>query len=288
MYNTGKELLEITIKRNTKISNIVIEYESELQEKPISYIREKMKERLKIMFESSSYALNNDIKSVSGLSGGDAKKVEEYRKKGKTLSGDIIVKAIARAMSTSEVNAAMGKIVAAPTAGSSGIIPAAIVTAAEVLSASEDEMVNALFTASGIGQIIAKNATVSGAQGGCQAECGSAAAMAAAALVEMYGGTPQMSLDAASISLKNVLGLVCDPVAGLVEHPCIKRNAIGVVNAFISADIALAGVKSIIPFDEVVDAMYKVGNSLPTTLKETALGGIAATETGKTIASRIS
>lgn len=288
MYNTGKELLEITKKRNLKISDIVIEYESELQEKPVSYIIEKMKERLKIMIESSTYALENDIKSVSGLSGGDAKKVEEYRKKGKTLSGDIITKALARAMSTSEVNAAMGRIVAAPTAGSSGIIPSAIITAAEVLSVGEEEMINALFTASGIGQIIAKNATVSGAQGGCQAECGSAAAMASAALVEMYGGTPQMSLDAASISLKNVLGLVCDPVVGLVEYPCIKRNAIGVANAFISADIALAGVKSIIPFDEVVDAMYKVGNALPVTLKETALGGLAATETGKRIASEIS
>jgi len=181
----------------------------------------------------------------------------------------------------------MGRICAAPTAGSCGIIPASIITSSEVLNSSEEDIINALFTASGIGEIIAKNATVSGAEGGCQAECGAAAAMAAAAIVELKKGTPEMSLNAASIALKNIMGLICDPIAGLVEAPCAKRNASGAVNAMLSADMALAGVKSLIPFDEVVEAMYKVGKSLPVELRETALGGIAATKTGIEIKNKI-
>lgn len=279
MYTSGQELLDLAIERKCKISEIVVEFEAQLSEISIEEVRSAMLNNLNIMIESANRGLNEEIKSVSGLIGGDAKRVIEYSKK-KTVCGSTINRAMARALSCSEVNAAMGKIVAAPTAGSCGILPASVVTAAEVYESSEEDMINALFTASGIGQIIVRNATVAGAEGGCQAECGSAAAMAAAAIVELAGGTVQESFHAACIAIKNVLGLVCDPIAGLVEAPCAKRNSSGVVNALTSADLALAGVKSIIPFDEVVEAMYKVGKALPYTLRETALGGVAATPTG--------
>ncbi|WP_069649156.1 L-serine ammonia-lyase, iron-sulfur-dependent, subunit alpha [Caloranaerobacter ferrireducens] len=281
MFNTGEELLKIANEKGLKLWEIILENEAQASETSKKELRNRMKENLLVMKESSTHGLENDIKSISGLIGGDSKKVENYRKSKKTLCGDTINKAMARALSCSEVNAAMGKIVAAPTAGSCGIIPSVIFTAAEVLNANEEDIINALFTAAGIGQVIAKNATISGAEGGCQAECGAASAMAAAAVVEMAGGTPEMSLHAAAIAIKNILGLVCDPIAGLVEAPCAKRNASGAANALISADLALAGVKSIIPFDEVVEAMYNVGRSLPVELRETALGGLAATPTGK-------
>ena len=237
--------------------------------------------------ESSKHALNNDVVSVSGLIGGEAKKVIEYKNSNETICGNTINEAMAMALSTSEVNASMGKIVAAPTAGASGILPSALFTAKEKFNLSDDDMINGLFTAAGIGEIVAKNATISGAYGGCQAECGVAAAMAAAAIVEMLGGSPETCLHASSISLINIMGLVCDPIAGLVEFPCAFRNASGVVNALISADLALAGIKSLVPFDEVVEAMYRVGKSLPDTLKETALGGLAATPTGENFKGRI-
>lgn len=287
MFNTGGELLRIANEKGLKLWEVILENEAQVSEVSKEELRNRMKENLLVMRESSTHGLENDIKSISGLIGGDAKKVENYRKNKKTLCGDVINKAMARALSCSEVNAAMGKIVAAPTAGSCGIIPSVIFTAAEVLDANEEDIINALFTAAGIGQIIAKNATISGAEGGCQAECGAAAAMAAAAVVEMAGGTPEMSLHAAAIAIKNILGLVCDPIAGLVEAPCAKRNASGATNALISADLALAGVKSIIPFDEVVEAMYNVGRSLPVELRETALGGLAATPTGKKLMKEI-
>lgn len=280
MYTSGQELISIARERSMRISSIVIENECELLEISKDKVRERMRDTLKVMIDAANYGLQRQTKSVTGLIGGDAKKIEEYRKSGKTICGDTINKAMARAISCSEVNAAMGKIVAAPTAGSNGILPAAIITAAEIMGKDEEEMIDALFTASGIGQVIVRNATVSGAEGGCQAECGSAAAMAAAAVVEMSGGTPEMSLHAAAIAIKNILGLVCDPIAGLVEAPCAKRNSSGTVNALTSADLALAGVKSIIPFDEVVDSMYRVGKAMPEALRETAMGGLAATPTG--------
>ncbi|WP_427338878.1 L-serine ammonia-lyase, iron-sulfur-dependent, subunit alpha [Caloranaerobacter sp. DY30410] len=287
MFNTGEELLKIANEKGLKLWEIILENEAQVSEIDKKELRNRMKENLIVMKEASTRGLENDIKSISGLIGGDSKKVENYRKSKKTLCGDVINKAMARALSCSEVNAAMGKIVAAPTAGSCGIIPSVIFTAAEVLNANEEDIINALFTAAGIGQIIAKNATISGAEGGCQAECGAASAMAAAAVVEMAGGTPEMSLHAAAIAIKNILGLVCDPIAGLVEAPCAKRNASGAANALISADLALAGVKSIIPFDEVVEAMYNVGRALPVELRETALGGLAATPTGKKLMKEI-
>lgn len=287
MYNTGEELLELTQKHHAPLYAIVIKKESAFSELPEDALRSRMKTNLHIMMASAEEALHKDVKSVGGIIGGDAKRVHGYTKHHKTLCGTAINRAMARALSSSEINAAMGQICAAPTAGSCGIIPAALITAAEVYDVDEESLINALFTASGIGEIIAKNATVSGAEGGCQAECGSAAAMAAAAIVEMAGGTPDMSLHAAATALKNIMGLICDPIAGLVEAPCAKRNASGAINAMLSADLAMAGVKSIIPFDEVVEAMYQVGKSLPHELRETALGGVAATETGKAIQNKI-
>jgi L-serine dehydratase len=192
-----------------------------------------------------------------------------------------------RALACSQSNASMGRICAAPTAGSCGILPAALITGAEELDCGEEEILRGILTAAAVGKIIVQNATVAGAEGGCQAECGAAAAMAAAALTEMAGGAPEQSLHAAAIAIKNIMGLICDPIAGLVESPCSKRNASGVLNALSSADLALAGVESIIPFDEVVDAMYTVGLAMHPDFKETARGGIAATPTGKALAKTI-
>ena len=278
--STGKELLNICKEENISLSEYAIRYEMQKSEVDRETLMKKMIRNLKVMEESASYGLNNKTKSVSGLIGGDAFKMNEYALNGQSLTGNIMVKAMARALSCSEVNASMGRIIAAPTAGSCGILPSVIITAGEALNKSEEEMVMGLFASSAVGLIIAHNATLSGAEGGCQAECGSAAAMGAAAVVEMMGGTPEMSLNAAAIVIKNILGLVCDPIAGLVEVPCAKRNAAGAVSALTTADLVMAGVTSKIPFDDTVLAMYKVGKSLPCELRETALGGLAVTPTG--------
>lgn len=287
MFNKAEELLQLCNDNNKKISEIVIE--KELMDSDILYdeLIERMRETLDVMKNSATSALNKEVISVSGITGGDSKKVEEYKNSGKTLTGSLIISAMAKALSTSEINASMGRIVAAPTAGASGILPSALLSAQEKLNLTDEQLLMGLFAAAGIGEIVAKNATISGAEGGCQAECGTAAAMAAAAIVEMAGGTPEASFAAASFSLVNIMGLVCDPIGGLVEYPCALRNASGVVNALISADLALAGVKSLVPFDEVVDSMYRVGKMLPEALKETALGGVATSPTGENIRRRL-
>jgi L-serine dehydratase len=280
MVNYGYELVEACKDKNLSIWEYTIEEEAKATNLTHEEVFEKMRKNLHVMQNSAEYGLKNKVTSVSGLIGGDAYKLDKYSQSGKTLTGNFMVKAMARALSCSEVNAAMGKIVAAPTAGSCGIMPAAIISAGEKLNKTEDELVKALFTATGIGIIIAKNATMAGAEGGCQAECGSAAAMASAAVVEMMGGTPDQALNASAIVIKNILGLVCDPIAGLVEVPCAKRNAAGTVSALTTADMVMGGVYSKIPFDDTVSAMYKVGKQLPCELRETALGGLAITETG--------
>lgn len=278
--DSGEALIEICKKENIHIWEYTLNYEIENSGLSKNEILEKMRTTLSVMKNSSSYALEHEVKSVSGLIGGDGVKLYKYAKERTPLTGKFMMMAMARAISCSEVNAAMGKIVACPTAGSCGIVPAAIISAGERLNKSEDELLNALFTVSGVGMLIAKNATVSGAEGGCQAECGSAAAMAAAAVVEMMGGTPSQALNASAIVIKNVLGLVCDPVAGLVEVPCAKRNVSGVASALTTADMVMSGVESKIPFDETVSAMYKVGKQLPCQLRETGEGGVANTPTG--------
>lgn len=287
MYNKANEIINQTKENNCRISDIVLQNECKITECSEEEVRNKVKAILKVMRDASQSGIDKETMSVSGLIGGNAVKAENYRKTNKTVCGDVVNRAIARALSTSEVNASMGRIVAMPTAGASGIVPAAVITAAENINADDDHIIDALFTASGVGQLIKKNATISGAEGGCQAECGAGAAMAAAAIVELYGGTPEMALDAAAIALKSVLGLVCDPVAGLVEVPCSKRNATGVVNAMACADMALAGIKSAIPFDEVVDAMYRIGKALPAALRETSMGGLATTPTGEAVRCRL-
>lgn len=286
-FINGQELLELCDKHNKKIYQIMLTKERELSGLSEEEIRNKMEESLDIMKSAVKSSLNEDIKTVGGLIGGEAKKIHLRGQTHKPVCGPIMSKVISSSMGMLEINAAMGKIVAAPTAGSSGIIPGTLIPIQEEFDFSDEEIVNALITSSAIGMIITKNATVAGAEGGCQAETGSAAAMAAGAIVELMGGSPKQSLDAASMCMKNVLGLVCDPIAGLVEAPCQMRNALGAANALISAEIALSGVSSIIPFDEVVDTMYKVGRSIPFELRETALGGLADTPTGRKISQQI-
>lgn len=281
MFNKAAEVLEQCKAQNKRISDIVMERDILSLEITKEELILKMKEVLQVMKSSAVEALDKDIMSVSGLTGGNSKKIEDYKKNNKTLSGVFLNGAMAKAFSTSEVNASMGRVVAAPTAGASGIMPSAILSAQEKLNLTEDDLIRGLFTAAGIGEICAKNATISGAEGGCQAECGVAAAMAADAIVEMAGGSPEASFVAASFALTNIMGLVCDPIGGLVEYPCALRNASGVVNAFISADMALAGVQSLVPFDEVVETMYMVGKALPESLRETAKGGLAITPSAR-------
>jgi L-serine dehydratase len=279
MYRNARELLSLCNEKNVKISEIVILDEIESNGLSREEILSKLDEILVIMENASSATLYNPVKTLGGLIGGEGKRMMNYLQQNRMITDQWIVKAMARAFVCSEYNASMGKICAAPTAGSCGIIPAAILTYAEKFKLNRKEMIEGLLVASGIGKIISINATVSGAEGGCQAECGSAAAMAAAALTEMSGGTSEQSMHAAAIALKNIMGLICDPIGGLVESPCSKRNASGVVNAMISADMALAGVASIIPFDEVVEAMKNVGTGMHQDFKETARGGIAITRT---------
>ena len=281
MYvNNGKELVEYCKEKNISLSEYAILHEMKNTELSREEVINKMKKHLDIMKKSGSEAMDKEVYSISGLIGGDAYKLKKYLEAGKSLTGEVMVKAMARAISCSEVNAAMGKIVACPTAGSCGILPAVILTAGEKLEVGDEGMIRGLFASSAVGMIIAQNATLAGAEGGCQAECGSAAAMGAAAVVEMMGGTPEMCLHAGAIVIKNILGLVCDPVAGLVEIPCAKRNFAGAVSALTTADLVMAGVNSKIPFDETVSAMYRVGKSLPRELRETAEGGVAITKTG--------
>lgn len=277
---SGEELIKICEENSISLSEYAIRREMEDREVSREEVLKKMHKTLEAMRSGATEAREKEVYSVSGLIGGDAYKLQEYLKKGKTLTGETMVLAMAMALSSSEVNASMGRIVACPTAGSCGILPAVILTAGEKLEKTDDELVMALFASAAVGMIIGRNATFAGAEGGCQAECGSAAAMASAAVVEMMGGTPKMSLDAGAIVFKNILGLVCDPVAGLVEIPCAKRNSSGAISALCTADLVMAGVESKIPFDDALSAMYKVGKSLPPSLRETALGGVAVTKAG--------
>ena len=279
-YNSVSEIVELAEAEGKPLWAVVLADQSASMEIPEDALMLQMKESFNVMLQSADEGLRPGLKSVSGLSGGDGYKAYMYAKKGKSLGGSFCANATALAIGIQEYNAAMGKIVAAPTAGSCGILPAGVITMMNERGSTENEAVQALITAGAIGMVIATNATVSGAQGGCQAECGSAAAMTAAALVEMSGGTPSMAAHAAAIALQNLLGLVCDPVAGLVEVPCILRNGCGIAIAINSADLALAGVESVIPVDEVIVSMGEVGSAIPASLRETSQGGLATTPTG--------
>lgn len=280
MLPKAEELIPYLENEKKTLWEYALEREEQSGKKERAEIRRQMEQALAVMERSSQSARKEPVRSVSGLTGGNAWKYEAYRREGNSILGEIPSLAMAMALSCSEINASMQCIVACPTAGSCGIVPAAILSCGEARGLSREMQINGLFTASAVGMLIGSRATLAGAEGGCQAECGSAAAMAAAAVVEMLGGTPRMAFHGAAMALKNVLGLTCDPVAGLVEIPCIKRNASGAVNALLCADLALAGVESYIPFDEVVDAMYAVGKAMPMSLRETAKGGLAVTPTG--------
>ena len=273
---TGKSLAELVIAAEVSTSGLSAEA-----------IRAKMLERLRTMQYSAQQGLDKPIKSISGISGGSAHKFWHWLDGNKPVTGSLLSKALARALAVNEVNAGMGCIVATPTAGSAGILPATLITLQEAYEFSDDEVVDALFVASGIGMVVVNRANVSGAMGGCQAETGSAAAMAAGASVALMGGNPRQVTHAVGITLKNMLGLVCDPVAGLVEVPCVKRNAAGAAQCFVAIDLALAGIESIIPPDEVIDAMANIGRVMHKDLKETGLGGLAATPTGKSLAAKV-
>ncbi|WP_099352386.1 L-serine ammonia-lyase, iron-sulfur-dependent, subunit alpha [Fredinandcohnia onubensis] len=286
MFRNVAELVELATSKNMKIAEVMIEQEVEVTGKTREEIISQMERNLEVMENAVERGLAG-VSSLSGLTGGDAVLLQNYIQKGNFLTGKTVLDAVSKAVATNEVNAAMGTICATPTAGSAGVVPGTLFAVKEKLNPTKEQMVQFLFTAGAFGFVVANNASISGAAGGCQAEVGSAAGMAAAAIVEMAGGTPQQSAEAMAITLKNMLGLVCDPVAGLVEVPCVKRNAMGAANAMVAADMALAGVTSRIPCDEVIDAMYRIGQTMPTALKETAQGGLAATPTGRALEAKI-
>jgi L-serine dehydratase len=262
----GKPVWQVALEKQIEDTG-----ESELE------IRGKMTDRLNVMRQAIQQGLNETTESASGLSGKNTSTISNAIIEGKCISNGLQLKMIRNALAASEVNARMGRIVAAPTAGSSGVIPAVLITVADDKGYSNRQLVEALFTAAAIGQVIENRASLSGAESGCQAECGSAAGMGAAALVELAGGSPQQVVHACALAIKSLLGLVCDPVAGYVEVPCIKRNAFSAIHALAAADMALAGITSYIPPDEVIDAMKSVGMMMHPSLKETASGGLADT-----------
>lgn len=287
-FINAAKLLELCESTNIPISQAMFDREVEDLNSDPQEVRTKLDRAWEIMKESVYTSLNQEVHSMGGLIGGEASKITQYRLNGgRTACGSLVNKAIAYAMGVLEVNASMGLIVAAPTGGSSGVIPGVFLAIQEEYDFTDEQMATALLNAAAIGYLITRNATVAGAEGGCQAEVGAATSMAASAVVELLGGTPRQCLSAASTAMVNILGLVCDPIAGLVEAPCQKRNAMGAGNAMLSAEMSLAGVSNLLPFDEVVDTMYTVGRSMPYELRETALGGIAASPTGCALCSKI-
>ena len=273
----AKELLALCQKKKLPISEVMRQREILLGETTAEIVDQRMDRVLEIMKDAAFSPIKDPVISMGGLIGGEARKLCEFHDLGKSLCGNVLGKGITYAMATLETNASMGLIVASPTAGSAGIVPGMMLALQEVYGFSDKKIRQALFNAGAIGYLAMRNATVAGAVGGCQAEVGIASAMAASAAVELLGGTPLQCTYAASTVLMNMLGLVCDPVGGLVEYPCQNRNAAGVSNALIAAEMSLAGITQFIPLDEMIDAMYTVGKKLPAELRETALGGCAAT-----------
>ena len=287
MYHNLKELLQQAQDHEVLLSEIVLQNEIEQFGTTKEVIYEKLEERYDVMEKAAVKALGERLETAGNLISGVAMQHNYYTANGATLCGEFMNTAMAMALSGSEVNAAMGRICAAPTAGACGIVPAVLISIERAKSCSKKAMLNAILTSSGIGTIMMKNATIAGAEGGCQAECGVAAAMAAAAGVELCGGTPAQSVWAAALALVNCMGLVCDPIAGLVQVPCAQRNASQTVNALTCIDLAMAGMTLPVTPDEVVEAMYKVGRMLPPQLRETAQGGLAATQSAQEIQKKI-
>lgn len=285
MFYTIADLVE-QAKNYPSVADLMIATEIAVTGRKKEQIIALMERNLTVMENSVAEGVAG-VTSVTGLTGGDAKKMDDYLNSGNFLSGDTILTAVRNGIAVNEVNAKMGLICATPTAGSAGVVAGVLLAVRERLNLSHKEQVDFLFTAGAFGLVIANNASISGAEGGCQAEIGSASAMAAAALVCANGGSAHQAAQAVAITLKNMMGLICDPVAGLVEVPCVKRNALGSSQAFISADMALAGIKSVIPPDEVVVAMYQVGRQMPSIFKETAEGGLAMTPTAQRLQKEI-
>ncbi|MCF0135379.1 MAG: L-serine ammonia-lyase, iron-sulfur-dependent, subunit alpha [Lachnospiraceae bacterium] len=278
-FYTAAQLLSLCKDMNIPISEAMTLREIDLMETNLETIKRRMAHSWDIMKEAVREGREGGFRSMGGLIGGEAAKMKTHREEAGAVCGDMVSKAASYAMGVLEVNASMGLIVAAPTAGSSGVIPGVFCALQETYGFADEQMVEALMNAGAIGYLAMQNATVAGAEGGCQAEIGVAAAMAASAAVELMGGTPEQSLSAAGGTLATMLGLVCDPIGGLVEAPCQKRNATGAANALVNAEMALSGVQTLIPFDEMLQVMYRVGRSIPYELRETALGGIASAPT---------
>ncbi|MDT2813904.1 L-serine ammonia-lyase, iron-sulfur-dependent, subunit alpha [Vagococcus carniphilus] len=285
LFQSIEELVELANKCGS-IHEAMIQTEIEMSQYPREVVLEHMGKNLDVMMASIEKGVKG-VTSVTGLTGGDATKMDEYIKSGNYLGGKTILSAVRNAIAVNEVNAEMGLICATPTAGSAGVAAGVLSALTEERGLTREQQINFLFTAGAFGLVIANNASISGAAGGCQAEIGSASAMASAALVEVCGGTPEQSAQAVAITIKNMMGLICDPVAGLVEVPCVKRNALGASQAYVSADMALAGITSVIPPDEVVEAMHRVGMQMPSIFKETAEGGLATTKTGMAITNKL-
>lgn len=279
-FKSGQELLKLCDENHWKISQVMRQRECDMGEADAEQIQDRMENVLDTMKISAYTPLRNQVKSMGGLIGGEAKRLETHHLKGQDICGNVLGSAVTYAMAVLEVNASMGIIVAAPTAGSAGVVPGLLLSLEHQYHLSRQEMTDGLFNAGAVGYLAMRNATVAGAVGGCQAEVGVAAAMAASAAVELMGGTPGQCLDAASVVLMNMLGLACDPVGGLVEYPCQNRNAAGVANALVAAELALSGIRQWISFDEMLASMYRVGKKMPYELRETALGGCAATPFG--------
>ncbi|HHR7251520.1 TPA: L-serine ammonia-lyase, iron-sulfur-dependent, subunit alpha [Staphylococcus aureus] len=288
MFDSIRETIDYAVENNMSFADIMVKEEMELSGKSRDEVRAQMKQNLDVMRDAVIKGTTGDgVESVTGYTGHDAAKLRDYNETHHALSGYEMIDAVKGAIATNEVNAAMGIICATPTAGSSGTIPGALFKLEKTHDLTEEQMIDFLFTSALFGRVVANNASVAGATGGCQAEVGSASAMAAAAAVAIFGGSPEASGHAMALAISNLLGLVCDPVAGLVEIPCVMRNAIGSGNALISADLALAGIESRIPVDEVIEAMDKVGRNLPASLRETGLGGLVGTPTGEAIKRKI-
>ncbi|HDC7421285.1 TPA: L-serine ammonia-lyase, iron-sulfur-dependent, subunit alpha [Staphylococcus aureus] len=288
MFDSIRETIDYAVENNMSFADIMVKEEMELSGKSRDEVRAQMKQNSDVMRDAVIKGTTGDgVESVTGYTGHDAAKLRDYNETHHALSGYEMIDAVKGAIATNEVNAAMGIICATPTAGSSGTIPGALFKLEKTHDLTEEQMIDFLFTSALFGRVVANNASVAGATGGCQAEVGSASAMAAAAAVAIFGGSPEASGHAMALAISNLLGLVCDPVAGLVEIPCVMRNAIGSGNALISADLALAGIESRIPVDEVIEAMDKVGRNLPASLRETGLGGLAGTPTGEAIKRKI-
>ncbi|MDD6405097.1 MAG: L-serine ammonia-lyase, iron-sulfur-dependent, subunit alpha [Clostridiales bacterium] len=286
MYHSIKDILDICEREKIEFWQVV--QQADVQERGVS--SEESFETMRQMYEAMKRAdaeYRSDLRSASGLVGGDGEKLHIYNASGCNICGDFVAEVMEKAVKMGESNACMRRIVAAPTAGSCGVIPAVFLTAQEKMGYTDDKMAEALYISAGVGAVIAENASIAGAAGGCQAEIGSASAMAAAGFTWLQGGSAEMAAHASAMALKNMLGLACDPVCGLVEIPCVKRNVSGAVNAVTSSQMALAGIKSAIPVDEVIDAMRRIGNEMPLSLRETAQGGLATTKTAKEIALNI-